>query len=161
MTAPNRRTQRGQTLAEFAIAFPVFLLLLFGLVDVGRAVYAYSGITNAAREGARLAIVNQDAASVQARAANQATAVSVTTTIQFRQPGPNAEPSSNASCSTLGIGCIAIVRVDTAWSALTPVIGSLLGPITMRAESQVPVEFVCPNRSIAGFANAGDCPKQP
>lgn len=161
MSASSRRGQRGQGLAEFAIAIPIFLLILFGIFDVGRAVYAYNSVTNAAREGARLAIVNQDSVSVGNRAAAQATALAVSTTVQFRQPGPNADAVSNPTCSTLGIGCIAVVRVTTNWSALTPLIGTILGPIALRAESQLPIEFVCPNPAIAGFTTASDCPKQP
>jgi Flp pilus assembly protein TadG len=161
MSARKRRRQQGQALAEFAIVIPIFLLILFGIFDVGRAVYAYSSVTNAAREGARLAIVNQDTASVGNRAADQATALAVTTTVEFRQPGPNPDAVNNPACSTLGIGCIAVVRVSTSWSALTPLIGTLLGPVTLRAESQLPLEFVCPNPAVAGFTTVGDCPKQP
>ena len=47
------RRQGGQTLAEFAIILPVLLLILFAIVDLGRAVYAYSVVANCAREGAR------------------------------------------------------------------------------------------------------------
>jgi len=45
----------GQTLVEFALVLPVFLLVVFGLVDVGRLVYTNSTLSQAAREGARLA----------------------------------------------------------------------------------------------------------
>ena len=47
----------GQTLVEFALVFPVFILLLFGIVDAGRFVYMNSVLSQAAREGARLAAV--------------------------------------------------------------------------------------------------------
>jgi hypothetical protein len=40
---------------EFALVLPVFLLVLFGLFDVGRLVYTNSALSQAAREGARLA----------------------------------------------------------------------------------------------------------
>ena len=42
-------------------------MLLLAIFDLGRAVFAYNDITNAAREGARLAIVNQTVASIQNR----------------------------------------------------------------------------------------------
>ncbi len=47
----------GQGLVEFALVLPIFLLMLFGLVDGGRYVYMNSVISQAAREGARLATV--------------------------------------------------------------------------------------------------------
>lgn len=49
--------RRGQALAEFAIALTVLLLLVFGIVDLGRAVFAYNTIANCAREGTRRAVV--------------------------------------------------------------------------------------------------------
>ncbi len=48
---------RGQALVEFALVIPIFLLLLFGIVDVGRMVYMNSTLSQAAREGARVASV--------------------------------------------------------------------------------------------------------
>jgi hypothetical protein len=43
-------------LIEFALISPVLLLLLFGIVDIGRAVFYYDTVNHAAREGARTAI---------------------------------------------------------------------------------------------------------
>jgi hypothetical protein len=50
------RGQRSQALIEFALVSPVLLLLLFGIVDIGRAIFYYDTINHAAREGARTAI---------------------------------------------------------------------------------------------------------
>jgi hypothetical protein len=43
----------GQALAEFAIAFPIFALILFGIVDLGRYVFTANQLGNAARDAAR------------------------------------------------------------------------------------------------------------
>ncbi len=43
----------GQSLVEFAVSSVVLLLLVGGLVDIGRAVYVSEALSNAAREGAR------------------------------------------------------------------------------------------------------------
>src|SRR6266853_2873886 len=48
--------QRSQALIEFALISPVLLLLLFGTVDIGRAVFYYDTVNHAAREGARTAV---------------------------------------------------------------------------------------------------------
>lgn len=55
--APMRlsRSERGAELVEFAIALPVLLVLVAGIVDFGFLFQRYEVITNAAREGARLA----------------------------------------------------------------------------------------------------------
>ena len=51
---PNR--QRSQALIEFALVSPVLLILLFGIIDIGRAIFYYDTINHAAREGARVAV---------------------------------------------------------------------------------------------------------
>jgi hypothetical protein len=52
------RTRRGQSLVEMAMVLPLLTFLTFGLLDFGRAYYFQVAITNAAREGARSAILN-------------------------------------------------------------------------------------------------------
>jgi len=47
----------GQALVEFALSIPVFLVLLFGIVEFGLLLYNQQVITNASREGARYGIV--------------------------------------------------------------------------------------------------------
>ncbi len=54
-TGAHGERERGQSLIEFAIVLPVFMLIIFGLVDVGRLVYTNATLSQAAREGARLA----------------------------------------------------------------------------------------------------------
>ena len=50
------RNHSGQSMVEFAVLAPVFFMLLLGTIDLGRAVYIYNSISDAAREGARAAI---------------------------------------------------------------------------------------------------------
>jgi hypothetical protein len=45
----------GQAVVELAIAMPLLALMLFGLVDFGRAYFQYVALVNATREGARVA----------------------------------------------------------------------------------------------------------
>jgi hypothetical protein len=52
----SRNAQRSQALIEFALVSPVLLLLLFGIVDIGRAVFYFDTLNHAAREGARTAV---------------------------------------------------------------------------------------------------------
>lgn len=49
--------RRGAALVEFAVVVPLFVLLVMGLIEFGRAMMVKQIITNAAREGARRAIV--------------------------------------------------------------------------------------------------------
>src|SRR5512139_653353 len=44
---------RGQSMVEFALALPLLLLLIFGIIEVGRMVFTYSSVVNASREAVR------------------------------------------------------------------------------------------------------------
>lgn len=65
--APERRARgrrhgragRGQSLVEFVLVLPIFLILLFGIVDFGMGLRAYITLTNATREGARVGAVGE------------------------------------------------------------------------------------------------------
>ena len=50
------RRRSGQSMVEFAVLAPIFFLLLLGTIDLGRAIYVYNSISDAAREGARAAV---------------------------------------------------------------------------------------------------------
>lgn len=50
-----RRANRGQSTVEFGLSAVVLLLILLGLIDLGRAFYFAVGMQSAAREGARQA----------------------------------------------------------------------------------------------------------
>lgn len=56
--------ERGQSLVELAIVLPVLLALVVGIFEFGRAWNVYQVITNAAREGARLAVIPTSSESV-------------------------------------------------------------------------------------------------
>src|SRR5262245_50873139 len=105
------RRSRGQSLVEFALVVPVFLLILMGILDFGRAVLAYNSLSNAARDGARVAIVDQSDGSsgeplAAEEAANQATGLGL-------DPADDvdvdyADPAGGA-CPSHAIGCFASV----------------------------------------------------
>lgn len=65
MTKPRRarRGASGQSLVEFSLVAPIFFVILFSIVEFGRAVYYIQILNNAAREGARYAIVHGDESS--------------------------------------------------------------------------------------------------
>ena len=55
----NQRRYSGQSLIETAMILPLALILITGFLDVGRAVFYYSSLTNAVREATRFAIVHK------------------------------------------------------------------------------------------------------
>jgi Flp pilus assembly protein TadG len=58
--ADSARRPRGQALVEFALVLPMFLTLMLAIFDIGRVIWARNSLENAAREGARYAIVHGD-----------------------------------------------------------------------------------------------------
>jgi Flp pilus assembly protein TadG len=47
-------SERGQSMAEFALVLPLFLVFIFAVMEIGRAWSAKQSLTLAAREGARI-----------------------------------------------------------------------------------------------------------
>ena len=154
-------TSRGQGLVEFALVFPIIILVVVSFVEIGRAVYSYNTVTDAARQGARVAAVNQISAmtecdetrpvedplsahwSILGCAVVAGTPLGIHSsdvTVSYAPP-----PSSTVTCSpTLHVGCIASVTVVYKFSISTPIVNNLIGPITMSSTSQMPVERVFP-----------------
>ena len=56
MKPDTRKHERGQAMVETAIALPILLVLMVGIFEVGRAYETWQVLTNAAREGARMAV---------------------------------------------------------------------------------------------------------
>lgn len=67
MFAINNRKERGATLVEFAIGATVFLTAIFAVLEFGRALWVHNALSDAARRGARYAVLNpaSDSASVK------------------------------------------------------------------------------------------------
>lgn len=159
--AARRWRWGGQSLAEFAIVFPIMIFVLVAFVEIGRAVHAYTTLTNAARQGARVAVVNQigyatecdtsrpieDPADAHWSVVGCAVAAGSTLGIDASAVSVSfaAPPGTTLSCSpTLRIGCIASVTVDYSFQPITPLVSVVLGPISMSSTSQMPIERVFP-----------------
>ena len=148
-----RREGRGQTLVEFALILPLLILVLVGIFDAGRAVFAYHTVNNAAREGGRQAIVDQTASHIQDRAAQHAVSLGVDAADVLVDYRDADDPDTPNSCLTaegdpaLGTdeiyGCLAVVQVPWQYTAATPIIGNLIGPKVITGEVRFPVEFNC------------------
>src|SRR5690348_7145449 len=52
------RGEKGSTLVEFALVFMLLMTMMLGIVNFGRALYAYHFVSNAARSATRWAAVN-------------------------------------------------------------------------------------------------------
>ena len=74
MTNPStrrRNSEAGAELIEFALVFPLLLMIILGIVDFALMFQRYEVVTNAVREGARVAVLpGYTETDVQARVAS-------------------------------------------------------------------------------------------
>ena len=133
----RRRRGRGQALVEFALVIPIFLLLIFGLVDLGRAVFANNSLAEAARDGARYG-------SVQARSYSVASRALVEDWILDRlEAVPNATATVTCVPDNPALGCSGggddylIVTTEVELEMITPIIGQIVGTLDLEARSEV------------------------
>jgi Flp pilus assembly protein TadG len=167
----TRRTMKvrrsGQALVEFALIIPVFLLMIFGIIDFGRLVYMNSILSQAAREGARVAAVEASwVGSTDPSCGTLGGPICPANETALRTDITNAAnrmmlPFGNVehvyfSCDAVGdapenewttTACpsgsrshtvhAVSVRVDMTFTAVTPLIGSIVGPVTTSASSSM------------------------
>jgi Flp pilus assembly protein TadG len=124
------RSQHGQAIVETALIMPVLLLMILGMVELGRISNAYLMVTHAARHGARFGAVGGSNTEIIDKV-NYAAATLDTTKLQVTiDPADNRVGGSDIR-----------VTVNYPVQLLTPVLSSFLtnpfvvgGKVTMRVE---------------------------
>jgi hypothetical protein len=151
---PHRRSgqssESGAALAEFALVLPILLILLFGMLDFGKAFNYWIDETHLANEGARWAVVNKNpgSGSLQSYIQQQAD------TPELRSGGPSV-PTPLEICISFPNGSAEVgdpVHVTaTATYNWLPFLGSRLGiaQTTLTGSSTMRLEAV-PTNYAAG-----------
>jgi Flp pilus assembly protein TadG len=135
--ARRKNGEKGQALVEFTLLVPIFLLLLFAIIDFGMGFYSWITVTNGAREGARLGAVLATQQEIEDRVyqtvslPNESTQMTVTVTNAQGQPGESV-----------------VVEVDYDYDLITPlagivsfVSGNVLGPtLTFSSTAEMRLE---------------------
>jgi Flp pilus assembly protein TadG len=153
--APRRgRGDRGLALVEFAIILPFLSLLVFGVVDLGRAWQLQNRLSNAAREGASVAQFFPTSVAAGCRSGSNATdratqedlelsamdgfAVTVDKIVAgVADPITGCESPSESAAS----GDMVRVTVRANYHLLTPLVGALTGdPIVASRSVDVVVQ---------------------
>jgi len=128
---------KAQSLVEFALILPLFMLLVLGIFDFGRAIYASSALHNAAREGARYGAVHPcDTSGIVAVAQQMAVGL-----------GGGVDVTPVIDYSDI-VGQRIRVEVEYRFRAVTPLIGSFLGEdgsfvLNSQSRHHVEIPTVC------------------
>lgn len=127
---PDRQRGRGrgvgQSVVEFAIILPVLLIIVCGLLDIGRLYYAYVAVTDAAAEGAAYAAVHpDDLAGIYERAQDASGGL-----VQLSRELVGVERP------TVRSGAPVTVTVAYTFTFLTPLMQPLVPGGTLRLQAQ-------------------------
>lgn len=123
---PNRRRSRGQSLAEFALVFPILMLIVGGIIQFGILFWGQNTLTQVARDTGRWAATQRGC---------DATTVDVLTTAK----------SIAANSSLIGTSSTwtSPANVDVTWTGTPcpPTNNSTTAFVTVTLHHQVPVFF--------------------
>jgi hypothetical protein len=152
-----RRDQRGTAVVEFALVAPLLFLLLFGIIDFGRALDYYNQVTQLAGQGARAAAVNRmpDGTPIASGTALQTSLASRYT----------AQPQLKRGIVVCIVGPVPAsvgdpvtvkVSYDFHFLPLIGVAAHALGGLTLSAQQTERAEVVPPSYA-AGDQTGGSC----
>jgi hypothetical protein len=122
LRAPPVERQAGQSIIEFAFTLVIILILLVGVIDLGRAIFTYLALRDAAQEGASYLIYdfNNNFPTVSDRVCGASNMVSSL----CNSPGVNIDiDPPGFLCSGDGVR----VSVTTTNTLVTPFLGALVG----------------------------------
>jgi len=122
----KRRLSRGQSLVEFAIIAPVFLLLCMGALDLGRVYFAHIALVGAVEQGVRVAGMNPTSSDTDVRNAvvnePNGTLSAYTVNASVSPPHPATVPPTNRPK-----GSTVTVTANTTFSLITPLMQAIAG----------------------------------
>lgn len=145
VTMPQRWS--AQSIVEFALVLPIFLMMTLGVVEIGRLVFTNHQVSNAAREGARYAVAHgaksdpvADQAAVQSYIKEKVTGLKADQlNVEARWPG---DLSASADCpsGSKNPGCPVHVTVSYQFQ---PIVGMVFGSgsIPLKAESKMRIHY--------------------
>lgn len=111
---------------EFAITLPVFILFVFGIVDLGQASYQYGELNNAVREGARVATYDQNETNIKNSVIAKAPTLGLTTG-NITVTCYTGFTATTKTCSTVTIGDGVKVAGSKSFAPITGQIAAAVG----------------------------------
>lgn len=150
MPVTNDSRSGGQALAEFSITILIFLVILMGVVDFGMAIYKYNGVSQAAREIARVTSVHPCAGPTPCAPGSSMDTQDVIATQANLIPGLTIDPITGIQCIDDTGAPVAPdpcdfskdsvrVTVSSEYRPITPLLG-FLGTWTMEGASSAQIQ---------------------
>jgi PKD repeat protein len=143
----SRQKSRGQSLVEFALVLPVFLVFLAGALDLGRVFYANISLNNAAREGAFLA-AKHPAPFGAGQSCDASDAGRIVCRVQFESASSAiviADGDISATCSNScdsESGSTVTVNVKGSFQLVTPILSAIFGGQTVKLHSAATAQIL-------------------
>jgi hypothetical protein len=124
------KEQKGQSLVEFALVLPLLLLLICGIVDLGRLLFAYSSLNMTTQEAVRLGGLGKSDAAIAAYAKEHIRVGSASTLKVTVTPTESVRKSGDDVTVTL----------TYSLPLITPVITEIIPAPVLSANSTIRVE---------------------
>ncbi len=135
----KEKGEKGQALVEFALLVPIFLILLFAIVDFGMGFYSWITVTNSAREGARIGAVQASVEEIEIRVHDTAGLPNEdeNLNVEVDKAYPEGQPGESV-----------VVKVDYEYDLITPLAslvaflsGDIIGPtLTLSSTAEMRLE---------------------
>jgi Flp pilus assembly protein TadG len=142
--------ERGATLVEFSIAATVFLVAMFAVLEFGRALWVHNALTDAARRGARYAVLHDNSAATDDKIKN---------VVVYGDPAGGTDPVVNNLATTnvtvshsgygLDTGTVSVSITDYQFQFVLPI-----GVTSMAMPNYT-------TTLMAECAGTGDCAGEP
>lgn len=142
ITIRSKKARRGVAAVEMALVLPVFLLVSLGIIEYGRAMMTANLVTNAAREGARVAAINGSTNTDVENAVTSFLTTSlgissgqITTNITITAATGNPNPMNQ--CANANLRDLIVVEVRVPYSAVALIPASYLQSVILSARSSM------------------------
>ena len=139
-SASRSPRQLGLASVEFACILPMFLSILFGIVEMSVALYDKAVIANAAREGARAGIVYKTPRVTSAQITNVVSTYTDGLLISFKNPTVPTVVVDQSAGTTPGNPLKVTVTYVFTGLLLGPLVEKLSGPVTVKASAVMAYE---------------------
>jgi len=132
-----KKREGAQSLVEFSMMLPMFLILVFGVFDFGMGLRAYISVAQATREGARFASIGRPPGTFTAGGVGDCSGTTSTTTV-------------GKVCTTMG----GLNLANVSSVSVTYPNGNTPGQ-SVRVAAQYDYQYITPLRRLVTFFSAG------